>query len=97
MLCKAEWGSAMIMEVATGDIKAISNLDRDTVGNRGYIEAMNHIVQAYEPGSVIKVISMLTALEDGYVNLNATYPIGHSYAYAEASPYATPTRPLTCP
>lgn len=86
MDCKAEWGSAMIMEVATGDIKAISNLDRDTVGNKGYIEAMNHIVQAYEPGSVIKVISMLTALEDGYVNLNAVYPIGSSYAYAGGNP-----------
>jgi len=24
----------MVMEVATGDIKAISNLDRDTVGGR---------------------------------------------------------------
>ena len=97
MLCKAEWGSAMIMEVATGDIKAISNLDRDTVGNRGYIEAMNHIVQAYEPGSVIKVISMLTALEDGYVNLNATYPIGHSYAYAGGKPIRDTHSPAYLP
>ncbi len=95
--CKAEWGSAMIMEVKTGDIKAISNLDRDTVGNRGYIEAMNHIVQAYEPGSVIKVISMLTALEDGYVNLNASYPIGHSYSYAGGKPIRDTHSPAYLP
>ena len=86
MECKAEWGSALIMEVATGDIKAISNLDRDTVGDKGYIEAMNHIVQAYEPGSVIKIVSMLTALEDGYANLNQVYSIGASYAYAGGKP-----------
>jgi cell division protein FtsI (penicillin-binding protein 3) len=95
--CKAEWGSAMIMEVATGDIKAISNLDRDTVGNNGYIEAMNHIVQAYEPGSVIKVVSMLTALEDGYVNLNQVYPIGRSYAYAGGKPIRDTHSPAFLP
>lgn len=97
MECKGEWGSAMIMEVATGDIKAISNLDRDTVGGRGYIEAMNHIVQAYEPGSVIKVISMLTALEDGYANLNRVYPIGGSYAYAGGNPIRDTHSPGSLP
>lgn len=95
--CKAEWGSAMIMEVKTGDIKAISNLDRDTIGKRGYIEAMNHIVQAYEPGSVIKVISMLTALEDGYANLNTVYRIGGSYAYAGGNPIRDTHSPSELP
>lgn len=95
--CKAEWGSAMLMEVATGDIKAISNLDRDTVGSNGYIEAMNHIVQAYEPGSVIKVISMVTALEDGYAHLNAVYPIGRTYAYAGGKPIGDTHSPASLP
>lgn len=95
--CKGEWGSAMIMEVSTGDIKAISNLDRDTVGNNGYIEAMNHIVQAYEPGSVIKVVSMLTALEDGYANLNTVYSIGGSYAYAGGNPIRDTHSPGSLP
>ena len=95
--CGAEWGSAMVMEVKTGDIKAISNLDRDTVGHRGYIESMNHIVQAYEPGSVIKVISMLTALEDGYVNLDKVYPIGRSYAYAGGRPISDTHSPAYLP
>lgn len=96
--CKGEWGSAMIMEVATGDIKAISNLDRDTVnGGGGYIEAMNHIVQAYEPGSVIKVISMLTALEDGYADLNQVYSIGHIYPYAGGKPIKDTHSPAALP
>lgn len=96
--CKAEWGSAMVMEVATGDIKAISNLDRDTVsGHGGYIEAMNHIVQAYEPGSVIKIISMLNALNKGWVNLNQAYPIGHSYAYAGGKPIRDTHSPAYLP
>lgn len=78
--CKAEWGSAVLMEVATGDIKAISNLERDKDGK--YIEAYNRVVTAYEPGSVVKPISMMIALEDGLVNdLNEVIPIGGSYAY----------------
>ncbi len=93
--CKGEWGSAMLMEVATGDIKAISNLDRDSTG--GYIESMNHIVQAYEPGSVIKIVSMLTALEDGYVNLNQVFPIGGAYAYAGGRPIRDSHSPAYLP
>lgn len=78
--CKGEWGSAVLMEVATGDIKAISNLERDKNGE--YIEAYNRIVTAYEPGSVVKPISMMFALEDGLVNdLNEVIPIGGSFAY----------------
>lgn len=96
--CNGEWGSAMIMEVATGDIKAISNLDRDTVSGRGgYVEAMNHIVQAYEPGSVIKIISMLSALEDGYVNLNQVYPIGRSFSYGGGRPISDTHSPAYLP
>lgn len=63
----AEWGTAVLMEVKTGDIKAISNLERDTVPGTGrYIEAMNRAMMAYEPGSVLKVVSMVVALEDGF-------------------------------
>ena len=96
--CNAEWGSAMIMEVASGDIKAICNLDRDTINpGGGYIEAMNHIVMAYEPGSVIKIVSMLTALEDGYVNLNQTFPIGRTYSYAGGKPIRDTHSPAYLP
>ena len=96
--CKAEWGCAMVMEVSTGDIKAISNLERDPDNPKGkYIEAMNRVVQAYEPGSVVKVISMLTALEDGYVNLNQHYPIGRVYSYAGGKPIKDTHSPASLP
>ncbi|MDE5930165.1 MAG: PASTA domain-containing protein [Muribaculaceae bacterium] len=74
----AEWGTAILMEVATGDIKAISNLERDTVPGTGrYIEAMNRAVQAYEPGSVLKAVSMTVALEDGLATLDQSYVTEH--------------------
>lgn len=92
----AEWGTCLLMEVATGDIKAISNLDRDKNGN--YIEAMNYALQAYEPGSVMKPISMLVALEEGYAfPLNRTMPIGHSYAYGGGSPIHDTHSPAELP
>lgn len=61
----AQWGTAILMEVSTGDIKAIANLERDKNGN--YTESINHAVQErFEPGSVMKAISMVIALEDGF-------------------------------
>lgn len=81
----AEWGVAILMEVKTGEIRAISNLERSSFGR--YIEAMNRAVQGYEPGSVMKPISMLLALENGLAsNLDKVYEIGSSYAYAGGRP-----------
>lgn len=83
--CQAEWGSAVLMEVATGDIKAISNLERNKEGK--YIEAYNRAVTAYEPGSVVKPISMMFALEDGLVDdIDEIIPIGGSFAYGGGRP-----------
>ncbi len=63
----AEWGTAIIMEVATGEIKAISNVEFDKKTGQ-YVEAMNRAVQAFEPGSVMKPISLMMAFEDGIVH-----------------------------
>ena len=80
--CDADWGVAVLMDVATGDIKAISNLEKNAHGN-GYIEGMNRAVLGYEPGSVVKTISMMVALEDGIVgNPSEVIPTGRSWAYA---------------
>jgi len=84
--CSADWGCAVLMDVKTGDIKAISNLERSKNGN-GYIEALNYAVVGFEPGSVVKPISMMIALEDGFVdNLEEVIPIGQSWAYAGGRP-----------
>lgn len=59
--CK--WGTAILMEVSTGEIKAISSIERMDDGSYG--EALNRAVLPFEPGSVIKPISMMIAFEDG--------------------------------
>ncbi|MDE5843433.1 MAG: PASTA domain-containing protein [Muribaculaceae bacterium] len=63
--CNGEWGTALLMEVETGEIKAIANLDRADDGS--YIEALNRAVRGFEPGSVMKPISLMIAFEDGLV------------------------------
>lgn len=62
----AEWGTAILMEVATGEIKAISNIELLDDGTYG--EALNRAVLPFEPGSVMKPISLMIAFEDGLVN-----------------------------
>ena len=82
----AEWGTCVLMEVATGEIKAISNLERDkTTGE--YVEGVNHAVLGYEPGSVVKTISMMVALEDGIIsNIEEPIATGSSWTYAGGNP-----------
>lgn len=88
-VCKsseADWATAVLMEVNTGEIKAISNLKYYPKID-DYMEGENHAVMGYEPGSVMKPISMMMALEDGIVSdLDATIATGHSFAYAHARP-----------
>ena len=60
-------GVAIVMEVATGDIKAIVNMEKCVDGE--YREIHNHAVSdLLEPGSVFKTASIMTALDDGVVD-----------------------------
>ncbi|MDO4770626.1 penicillin-binding transpeptidase domain-containing protein [Porphyromonas sp.] len=60
----ADWGCAIVMDVKTGEIKALSNLDRIREGV--YAEKTNHaLADLLEPGSTIKVPSIMAALEEG--------------------------------
>ncbi len=66
----ANVGVAIVMEVATGDVKAMVNLSR-VAG--GYAETMNHAVSdLLEPGSVFKTASLLVALDDESNHLDTT-------------------------
>ena len=67
-----EMGVAIVMEVKTGDVKAIVNMIKNDQGN--YIEAVNSAISyRCEPGSVFKTASFLVALDDGVVD--TTYRI----------------------
>ena len=58
------------MEVATGDIKAIVNMEK--CGDGEYRERKNHAVSdLMEPGSVFKTASIMVALDDGVVDTTA--------------------------
>ena len=78
---ESEWGTCILMEVATGEIKAISNLDwSDKTGD--FIEGVNHAVRGIEPGSVMKPISMMVALEEGVVgDINTPIATGTHFTY----------------
>ncbi|MDR2520474.1 MAG: PASTA domain-containing protein [Bacteroidales bacterium OttesenSCG-928-I14] len=63
---KAEFGSVVLMEVATGEVKAIANLKY--IGKNTWKEVQNYAVSDLgEPGSTFKVVSMMVAIEDGLV------------------------------
>ncbi len=65
----ADWGTAVVMEVKTGKVRAISNLTRQSSGN--YEEVLNYAVaERVEPGSTFKLFSLLALLEDNYVSIN---------------------------
>jgi len=66
---KAQWGTAILMDVKTGEIRAIANLGRQN--DSTYIEDYNYgIGMLYEPGSTFKLASIIAALEKGNVELD---------------------------
>ena len=64
---EADHGCAVVMETATGEIKAISNLGRTSAGK--YYEKRNYAVwEAHEPGSTFKLASLMAALDDKLID-----------------------------
>ena len=77
----AQTGVAMVMEVKTGKIKAIANLGK--IGEGKYTEDLNYATRVTEPGSTFKLVTLLSALEDGKLNLNSKLDIeGGLWSYA---------------
>lgn len=65
----ASHGCAIVMEVKTGAIRAIANVQKNTSGNFG--EFYNHAIGTKsEPGSTFKLATIMALLEDNYVDLD---------------------------
>ncbi len=72
-----EWGTAIVMDVETGAIRAMANLGRDDAGE-GYYEMYNYaIAMATEPGSTFKLASIMALIEDGHVKLTDSVNVEH--------------------
>lgn len=73
---RAERGSAILMEVQTGRILGLTNLERKKNGR--YEEGTNYAVSALvDPGSTFKIASMMVALEDGIVHETDLIDVGN--------------------
>lgn len=71
----ADHGCVIVMEVATGQIKAIANLGRDGEGG-GYYEKYNYAIgESVEPGSTFKLASLMVGLDRGDYKITDTIDI----------------------
>jgi len=68
-ISRAEWGTAIVMEVKTGNIKAIANMGLKKDGTYGetYNFAFGH-AGCSEPGSTFKLMSLIAAMDEGYAD-----------------------------
>ncbi|MEO9891569.1 penicillin-binding protein [Aurantibacter sp.] len=63
----ADHGCVIVMETATGEVKAISNLGRTKEGK--YYERLNYAIgESSDPGSTFKLMNMVAALEDKVID-----------------------------
>ena len=75
-LRNALMGVAILMEVPTGDVKAIVNMEKSADGE--YRERLNNALgYRCEPGSVFKTASILVALDDGVVDTSYVIHTGN--------------------
>ncbi|MFA5575247.1 MAG: penicillin-binding protein [Brumimicrobium sp.] len=74
------YGTAIVMEVKTGYIKAIANLQENKDGS--YSESYNHAIGSSEVlGSTMKLASLMAALEDGKIKLSDTVNANGNYRF----------------
>ncbi len=79
-------GTVVVMEVATGEIKAMVNLEKD--GKGGFDETYNYAIgRKGEPGSVFKCATLTTLLEDKKVTLDTEIPAVVTWNYGGGKPF----------
>lgn len=72
----ANSGVCILMEVATGDIKAMTSLRRMEDGSYQEVNA-DAVKNLYEPGSVFKPMSFLVGMDDGYIHMTDVVDVGN--------------------
>lgn len=80
---EAKHGTVIVMEVATGKVRAMVNLRRNDDGD--YVDSYNYALKDnIEPGSTFKTISLLAAMDDGFIDENTTVDVGNGvWVYAK--------------
>ena len=71
---KSQYGTCIVMETATGKIKAIANLGESKNGN--YEEDLNYALRTTEPGSTIKLATLLAVLDAGSSKVTDLVDVG---------------------
>ncbi|MBL7746636.1 MAG: penicillin-binding protein 2, partial [Chitinophagaceae bacterium] len=72
--CEGPYGTAIVMETSTGKIKAMANLGRREDGT--YWEDDNYALRTTEPGSTIKLATLLSVLEKGTSRIEDVVEVG---------------------
>jgi cell division protein FtsI (penicillin-binding protein 3) len=71
---EAQYGTCVLMETKTGKIRAIANLGKDKEGK--YNETLNYALQTTEPGSTIKLATLLAVLDNGSSRITDQVEVG---------------------
>lgn len=72
----ADHGCVVVMETKTGKVRAMVNLRRTEPGI--YVDAYNYALKdATEPGSTFKTVSLLAAMDDGFIDDSTTVNVGN--------------------
>jgi len=80
---EAKHGTVIVMEVETGKVRALVNLRQTEPGV--YEDAYNYAIKDnIEPGSTFKTISLLAAMDDGFIDEKTTVNVGNGvWVYAK--------------
>jgi len=80
---EAKHGTVIVMEVETGKVRALVNLRRNEEGD--FVDSYNYALKDnIEPGSTFKTISLLAAMDDGFIDENTTVDVGNGvWVYAK--------------
>lgn len=78
----ADHGCLVLMEIKTGEVKAIANLKRNNKDTAMYLENLNYAVGfPTVPGSTFKLPSLVAAMEDFNLSLNEVVDIGNGTCF----------------